>query len=560
VVPNTTVRIQTLGVTAEDLTPNETVRNNSTNYRVVSVGANGNAYVSVTSVEDEIKDGIKGGSFVIFPPEGKFVKFIILDTSNTRSWTGITLTHKDEINEGERLQYEVRLANTAITYPVTIPWSISPNRDKNPSTNKDFLPWIEKGTGTTGDVQIKNDYDWFGYVGFYQDVLDIYTDFREGTTRYAQGNPGVIWANGLAQYNDYVNNSIWRQKAALGQIEFGRWHYENYGKAQNRQIPFFSEVRGNVSITGSEVGYINLNVKAEKSRSGAFYVNFNQQGAIDKNGTTLEGSPLKTVTTKINYNQDTKVTAIDSLSRKIVGTGDFLDSRLTYQAVVRIGGSYVVSTPGKTALGFLTDPNFPGKICVDTNNIDQTELNTIAAYVLDRYRTRLNRNPTLNGFIAVLNRLLHAGFTTVGLYVSDALYDVGGLAWVRPGTNQPLGVWESRERLWTPTETGTYHTFFVCDDGLVVKMLRNSNSQFEQTIIERGVWTGGWWVYGGTFNITQLHTRRLVISLYNCAPCGGPGYGRFIIYKPSTNTWLLQNFSYDDAPPPPASWEAFGWG
>ena len=160
--------------------------------------------------------------------------------------------------------------------------------------------------------------------------------------------------------------------------------------------------------------------------------------------------------------------------------------------------------------------------------------------------------------------MLYAGYTPApgSIYVSEALYDVGGTAWVRPVTGAPYGVWESRERVWNVTEAGEYHIFYICDDGISVNMHNLANNVLEKNILSVGSWTGGWWAYGGSF-YTNAGQKKLVISLYNCAPCGGPGYGRFIIYKPSVKDWLLQYFSYDDSPPPPSIWEGHGdggWG
>jgi hypothetical protein len=131
---------------------------------------------------------------------------------------------------GETLTYVV--TSTNVGGSVIVPFTI---------TNVDGM-WLTKGpTSSTNTVMnVSGGFNYTAYVNSYADIKALFNDGATGTNSYTtntfSGGYTKIYATVELEAIAYFANADFRKFALQGIDAFGKWHYEIYGKAQNRTI------------------------------------------------------------------------------------------------------------------------------------------------------------------------------------------------------------------------------------------------------------------------------------------------------------------------------------
>ena len=301
------------------------------------------------------------------------------------------------------------VTSTNVNSPVTVPFTI---------TNNDGM-WLTKdaSSSTLTVMNVSGGYNYTAYVNSYADIRALYNDGLNGTGSYASNSfPGVtkIYATLALQATAYFANAPFKQEAAKGIDAFGRWHWENYGRSENRTIPLLNTITGTISVSDSTPATIGILVNP---LNGYNYptatITLNLDAPIGQNKSTT----INATASAINVPSGTALT-----KPKI---GDFVDSPMTIREAIE---KYTYVVDGKTYNQVIGDPNSVGKMWLNSTWKAEA-ISTVGATIASYYKTKVNRNPDLDGFIYWVNNYyaLQAGSS----YTSPAVYAVNsGLPFV----------------------------------------------------------------------------------------------------------------------------------
>jgi len=314
------------------------------------------------------------------------------------------------INMSETLTYVV--TSTNVGGSVIVPFTIS---------NVDGM-WLTKGaTSSTNTVlNVSGGFNYTAYVNSYADIKSLFNDGATGTNSYASntfsGGYTKIYATVELEAIAYFANADFRKFATQGIDAFGQWHYEKYGKAENRTIPRLDIITGTISVSDTTPATIAIYINPLNGYSkSTATVELKLDAPISQNKTTTIQSTASAVSV---------ATGVLLTKPKI---GDFVDSSLTMKEAIE-AYTYLITT--QTYNQVIADPNSRtpaggGKIWL--NAAWKAEAIAITGpTILSYYRNpaNLNRNPDLGGFIYWLNAYyaLQAG----GMQTSPIVYAITG--------------------------------------------------------------------------------------------------------------------------------------
>ena len=291
------------------------------------------------------------------------------------------------INMGETLTYVV--TSTNVGGYVIVPFTI---------TNVDGM-WLTKGpTSSTNTVMnVSGGFNYTAYVNSYADIKALFNDGATGTNSYTtntfSGGYTKIYATVELEAIAYFATADFRKFAVLGIDAFGKWHYENYGKAQNRTIPRLDIITGTISVSDTTPATIAIYINPLNgySRSTAT-IELKLEAPISQNKTTTIQSTASAVSV---------ATGVLLTKPKI---GDFTDSSLTMREALE---AYVfVVESGMTYNGIINGPPEKWKNKIWLTPAQKAEaIAVVGPNVLSYYRSpsNLNRNPDLGGFVYWVN-------------------------------------------------------------------------------------------------------------------------------------------------------------
>lgn len=339
-------------------------------------------------------------------------KVKVLDTSN--STVGFNITGPTQVIEGDTLNFKI---TTDSSETLVAKWRI--RNDAGNFRNSYLVSSQQFITGTPGQP------DWGTYVRANDDLFSYWYDAYYLTDTYIQKYPNsqtaadIIAAKANNTYLDWPGVKAVRNK--LGNIEesqsaWGELHWNTYGKNVDHYVlPVYGAVSGTVFVSSATPGLVTLNVAKDYRATGDNTIYF-EIYEYDKSS-TLGGTPSPVLPNPVSLGskyshkvviQDTSkpvVVSIDPVSKKLSGTGDFLDSSKTIGDVVR----EYYNTDGKTTAQIQSEGS--GKIIAPSSLAGR--LSTIANTVRGWYQSLINRNPELEGLIYWVNDVVRNISSTV---------------------------------------------------------------------------------------------------------------------------------------------------
>lgn len=276
------------------------------------------------------------------------------------------------------------ISSTNQPTPITATYTIS-----NPSGL-----WLSAAAGTTVTFNNSGAIDYEAYVDTNGDILIAYLDAVSANaghiiTMYAQNFKGVVFKSPQEEY-DYMLNagSDWRVWAAKGKSYFGQKVFENGNGVVDttHTKPMTSTISGSFTISDATPQNISFLVNNEDVATSTSTLKLVISGAI---------SQEKAITINNTYNVVLPVLA--PASQKIVGSGDFIDSRKTYLEAIE---EFVLVTDGMTSDQIWGNPANAGKLWL-TAPWKADMIADIGPWVLAAYRNPafMNRNPELNAWL-----------------------------------------------------------------------------------------------------------------------------------------------------------------
>ena len=346
------------------------------------------------------------------------------------------------------------VTSTNVLGAVTVPFTIS---------NPDGM-WLTKdaSSSTLTVMNVSGGYNYTGYVNSYADIRALYNDGLNGTGSYASNSfPGVtkIYATLALESAAYFANAPFKQEAAKGIDAFGKWHWENYGRSENRTIPLLNTITGTISVSDSTPATIAILVNPLNGYNyPTAQITLNVDAPIGQNKSTTINSTASSV----------NVPTGTALTKPKVG--DFLDSSMTIKECIE---AYTYVVDGKTYNQVIADPTSTGKMWL--SSAWKAEAIAITGpKVASYYRTKLNRNPEVGGFIFWVNGYyaLQAGntFTSPEVYpITSATAGIPGVStysvYTSPeGTNNTNGTTKTIYRNFTTTVAGNHVVSIGADD------------------------------------------------------------------------------------------------
>ena len=360
------------------------------------------------------------------------------------------------VNQGDTLVFN--LTSNHQTLPTSVNWVLA-----NPNGS-----WLSKAPSpatNTGSVILGGAADYAAYVQSYQDLVIAYYDSVNGTQYYAEaygpnghiGSHGPTSMTGQQQYDQWMTGTDFTAAAKLGIEAWGLNHWTRFGITEGRILPVSSQLSGTTMVSDTTSGVISL------------YVNTDHRTDLAQYTITLNAlGQSKTVT--INNTAQSLMPQVNEVAKKLAGTGDFIDSSLTYQAAVY---NYTYITDGKSISDIVNDPTSAGKLLI--NSSQRTLANTYALDIVNYYRNpaKLNRNPDLGGMIYWIGDLFR--YQTDTTFTSPQVYNIGSIplttasgVWVNPATAALGNQWQSISRNWTGTVAGTYYMSVACDNRCII--------------------------------------------------------------------------------------------
>ena len=370
------------------------------------------------------------------------------------------------INMKDVIKYVITSTNVGST--VNIPFTI---------TNNDGM-WLTKdaSSSTLTVMNVSGGYNYTAYVNSYADIKALYNDGVNGTGSYASNSfPGVtkIYATLALETTAYFANAPFVTYAKQGIDAFGKWHWENYGRAENRTIPQLNTITGTITVSDTTPATIGIYVNPLNGfNASSAQITLNLDAPIGQNKTTTINSTAGAVS----------VPTGSALSKPKVG--DFIDSSMTIRECIEARTYVIGSSPGdpaaKTYNQIIGDPNSKNKMWI-FENMKQASINVHGPNVKNYYVTKCNRNPDVEGFIYWLNRFwaYQAGTD----FTSPAVYPISGGAsfaygsgvagqfavWVAPeGGDNFSGQTKTIWRYFYTTVSGTHNLYIGADDEVTV--------------------------------------------------------------------------------------------
>jgi hypothetical protein len=313
---------------------------------------------------------------------------------------------------------EWNILSTNILEPVTTDWTVTnPVSGSVPTPGGSF--WLTEAPGNDGTVNITGQINYEGFVDINEETNILYIDGTNNppTQLFAQKYPGKIWSTPEQQYNSWVRNDEWRKKIIEGgKAVFGQWYYEKYRSTiANLKTPLNSTISGKITLQPN----IPVKIRLLANVKGKFF-----NGKSPTQGKIRLDILGKSSELTIKESSNPFTISFDPKTRKLTGTGDFLDSKLTVAQLLKkptdSDGAYSILyfTDGKTLRESASDPNSVGKVLVTEVSYNQNNgFLTHANAILNIFRTqnKLNRNPTLNEFKVWFEKLIYSTLNYGGL-------------------------------------------------------------------------------------------------------------------------------------------------
>lgn len=358
------------------------------------------------------------------------------------------------INMKDTIKYVITSTNVAGA--VNVPFTI---------TNNDGM-WLTRdaSSSTLTVLNVSGGYNYTAYVNSYADIKALFNDGVNGTGSYASNSfPGVtkIYATLALETTAYFANAPFVTYAKQGIDAFGKWHWENYGRAENRTIPQLNTITGTISVSDSTPATIGIYVNPLNGyNASTAQITLNLDAPIGQNKSTTINSTAGTVS----------VPTGSALSKPKVG--DFIDSSMTIRECIEAETYVIGSGPGdpaaKTYNQVIGDPNAKGKMWL-WETAKQASINVHGPNIKNYYVTKCNRNPEVGGFIYWLNFFwaLQAGTD----FISPQVYPISGTAfptyavYTSPeGTSGTGGTTRTIWRYFETTLAGQHNLFLGADD------------------------------------------------------------------------------------------------
>ena len=351
------------------------------------------------------------------------------------------------INMKDTIKYVI--SSTNVSGAVTVPFTIT----------NDYGMWLTKdaSSSTLTVMNVSGGYNYTAYVNSYADIKALYNDGVNGTGSYASNSfPGVtkIYATLALQTAAYFANAPFVTFAKQGIDAFGKWHYENYGRGENRTIPQLNTITGTISVSDSTPATIAIYVNPLNGYSSSTaQITLNLDSPVGQNKSTTINNTAGAVS----------VPTGTTLTKPKVG--DFVDSSMTIREAIE---AYTYVVDGKTYNQVIGDPNSKNKMWL-TSAWKASSISTQGPNIASYYRTKCNRNPDIGGFIYWLNTFwaLQAGSD----FTSPAVYPINGTpfpsytVYTSPeNTNNTNGTTKTIWRYFTTTESGQHNLLLAADD------------------------------------------------------------------------------------------------
>jgi len=252
---------------------------------------------------------------------------------------------------------------------ISVPFTIS-----NPSGL-----WLSTAPGTNASTTLVSSgaIDYVAYVNMNADITAAYQDAVNAnngslTTIYAQeGYPGYgLFTNAGSEYTFLLSATCpWRVNAAISKAAFGQY-FKGLVVTGIHYQPQTSTISGSLLISSNtSPQVINIKINDEPVVSKTSTITLNVAGAVNQS---------KSVTITNTY-QSLIPPRLSSTTQKLIGTGDFTDSNLTWQNAIK-------NSPLQTLL---------------SNAQMADAIANVVPTILSNYRSAswLNRNPDISGFI-----------------------------------------------------------------------------------------------------------------------------------------------------------------
>jgi hypothetical protein len=382
-----------------------------------------------------------------------------------------TVTGPTSVNQTDPIVISVKSTNQ--TPAITVPWTVT-SVDNNAEISG-FT--VTQGTATSSALNSGSP-NYAAYVQSYPDLIELYTDCINAstgatTTIFAQSYPnnGIFNTPG-DEYNTLSQaGNPYVALAKQGIVAFGQSHWQGSalfptsGASQNRVLPTTPYPSGTVTINDSTPAsfYFSLAKIYQTQTTGTFTIQF--------------GTPInQTLNISVNNNVNSLLPALNPITQKLVGTGDFIDSNLT---IAQALGKYIFVTDGQTnaAIQSAQNSNY-----ITLTSAQAAQANTVAQTVAGWYRNAsgLNRNPDLFGLLKYVQSIFNLTNSTnvmatggqqvyritTGTATNDSTgFTVSNAVWVNPASGIcDAGTVYQVSRTWTCSTSGYYLFVWACDD------------------------------------------------------------------------------------------------
>ena len=434
------------------------------------------------------------------------------------------------INMKDTISYVI--TSTNVPGQVIVPFTVT----------NDAGMWLTRSTSssTLTVMNVSGGYNYTGYVNSYADIRALYNDGVNGTGSYASNSfPGVtkIYATIALQTTAYFANAAFRTTATQGIDAFGKWHWENYGRPENRTIPQLNTITGTITVSDTTPATIAIYVNPLNSYSNpTAQITLNLDAPIGQNKSTLINNTAGGVT----------VPTGTALTKPKIG--DFIDSSMTIRECIE---KYTFVVDGKSYNQIIGDPNSKGKMWL-TAAWKAESISTHGPTIKQYYVSKANRNPEVGGFIYWLNRFwsLQAGTD----FTSPAVYPINGTEFPNysvftspEGTNNTNNTTTTIWRYFTTTAYGQHNLLLAADDeakvtidGQLVATYRNSDHWKNFNPNNDGLSytnTPITWLSPG------LHTIKVEVTNgnYGALWADNPGHYAWVITNVATNSVIAHS-------------------
>lgn len=571
---------------------------------IVTLNDQGIAYVNVRITADKTTDGDKNLTLST-KSEGFSRKYgtyratanstvRVIDTSLNPIVYQVVVPKT--VNEGDTFNITITPSN--LLSQRTINWKITNN---STTWHGDYARgvWLYSLNQVTNDAGSTN---WLTVFNTFQEIQALYFDGLNGTTTYTQILlNSTCFGSGDKQLSEWERDPEWRKVARTGITDSDRNYYTSIGVSQiadeddrkqrfasyyvltfsrNRYsssyknkfdpLPKISQLTGTVTVNNNQTSTIQLVVRNDNKILGT---DVNLTFEITESDTTPVAYQFKVIDSKYKPPAIT----IDPKSKKVTGTGDFLDRRISYLELVKIGGidSVVYNINGKTVAQVQNDPASAGKIHINTTYTSQTFLNESGDWILNslfRPSNLANRNPTVAEFVNTLRRYIE-NYDLKTIYDYPRYYNVTGFFGISPFSVTDAGHWSGHftqrvvyidrnlpkgflidyildddARIWLRKlpngTTGAVNIFnspeLISEATVPLITGKSFREDLGECVFARDGWTGGVPVYNGAFG-NPLTSGYYLLSHYIYNGRGGLYFGWQMRDPANPNTSFLNS-------------------